>query len=72
MSSPSPNLPRGVQALLFESAERRRRVEESLVRTLSDAGFRETILPVLDFASPYDGVTAEGRERALPLLAGPS
>ena len=28
MSSPSPNLPRGVQALLFESAERRRRVED--------------------------------------------
>lgn len=63
MSSPSPNLPRGVQALLFESAERRRRVEEAVVRTLSDAGFRETILPVLDFASPYDGVTAEGDER---------
>ena len=63
MSSPSPNLPRGVQALLFESAERRRRVEESVVRTLADAGFRETILPVLDFASPYDGVTAEGDER---------
>lgn len=63
MSSPSPNLPRGVQALLFESAERRRRVEESVVRTFSDAGFRETILPVLDFASPYDGVTAEGDER---------
>lgn len=63
MSSPSPNLPRGVQALLFESAERRRRVEDSVVQTLSDAGFRETILPVLDFASPYDGVTAEGDER---------
>jgi ATP phosphoribosyltransferase len=63
VSSPSPNLPRGVQALLFESAERRRRVEESVVRTLVDGGFRETILPVLDFASPYDGVTAEGDER---------
>jgi ATP phosphoribosyltransferase len=63
VTSPSPNLPRGVQALLFESAERRRRVEESVVRTLADAGFRETILPVLDFASPYDGVTAEGDER---------
>ena len=63
MSSPSPNLPRGVQALLFESAERRRRAEEVVVRALADAGFRETILPVLDFASPYDGVTAEGDER---------
>lgn len=63
MSSPSPNLPRGVQALLFESAERRRRVEDSVVRALSAAGFRETVLPVLDFASPYEGVTAEGDER---------
>ncbi len=63
MSSPSPNLPRGVQALLFESAERRRGVEDAVVRTLCEAGFRETILPVLDFASPYDGVTAEGDER---------
>ncbi|MCL4810808.1 MAG: ATP phosphoribosyltransferase regulatory subunit, partial [Thermoanaerobaculia bacterium] len=63
MNSPSPNLPRGVQALLFDSAERRRRVEDTVVRTLVDDGFRETILPVLDFASPYDGVTAEGDER---------
>lgn len=60
---PTPNLPRGVQALLFDSAERRRRVEDAVVRALSEAGFRETILPVLDFASPYEGVTAEGDER---------
>ncbi len=63
MSVPSPNLPRGVQALLFESAERRRRLEDSVVRVLADAGFRETVLPVLDFSAPYDGVTAEGDER---------
>jgi len=63
VSTPSPNLPRGVQALLFESAERRRRAEDFVVRALSEAGFRETILPVLDFAAPYDGVTAEGDER---------
>ena len=63
MNVPSPNLPRGVQALLFESAERRRRLEDSVVRVLSGAGFRETVLPVLDFSAPYDGVTAEGDER---------
>ncbi len=63
MNVPSPNLPRGVQALLFESAERRRRLEDAVVRVLADAGFRETVLPVLDFSAPYDGVTAEGDER---------
>ena len=63
MNAPSPNLPRGVQALLFDSAERRRRLEDSVVRALADAGFRETVLPVLDFSTPYDGVTAEGDER---------
>ena len=63
MNVPSPNLPQGVQALLFESAERRRRLEDAVVRVLADAGFRETVLPVLDFSAPYDGVTAEGDER---------
>ncbi len=62
MSSP-PNLPRGVQAFLFDGAERRRRVEEGIVRALLAAGLREVILPVLDYASPYEGVTAEGDER---------
>ena len=59
---PDPNLPRGVQALLFDAAERRRRAEESVHRVLSEAGFREVILPVLDYAAPYQGVTAEGDE----------
>lgn len=57
------NLPRGVQAFLFETAERRRGAEESVVATLQAAGVREVILPVLDYAEPYDGVTAEGNER---------
>ena len=39
MNVPSPNLPRGVQALLFESAERRRRLEDSVVRVLADDEF---------------------------------
>jgi len=59
---PDPNLPRGVQAFLFDSAERRRRAEESVARTLIAAGLREVILPVLDYASPYEGVTVEGDE----------
>jgi ATP phosphoribosyltransferase len=60
---PDPNLPRGVQAFLFESADRRRRAEENLVKRLQEAGLREIILPVLDYADPYEGVTAEGDER---------
>jgi ATP phosphoribosyltransferase regulatory subunit len=53
---PDPNLPRGVQAFLFESAARRRRAEETVVRTLEKAGLSEVILPVLDFARPYQGL----------------
>lgn len=64
-----PNLPRGVQAFLFESADRRRRAEESVVKVLAAAGLREVILPVLDFADPYEGVTAEGDERVYRFLS---
>jgi ATP phosphoribosyltransferase regulatory subunit len=65
---PDPNLPRGVQALLFDAADRRRRAEESVVGVLSGAGLREVILPVLDYADPYAGVTAEGDERLYRFL----
>lgn len=65
---PDPNLPRGVQAFLFDAAERRRKTEDFVVRRLQDAGLREVILPVLDFAAPYAGVTAEGDERIYRFL----
>ena len=60
---PRPNLPRGVQAFLFDAAARRRRAEEAVVSRLTAAGLSEVILPVLDYADPYRGVTAEGDER---------
>ena len=53
---PDPNLPRGVQAFLFDAAARRRRAEETVVSALEAAGLREVILPVLDFARPYQGL----------------
>ena len=65
---PDPNLPRGVQAFLFDAAERRRKAEDSVVRRLQEAGLREVILPVLDFAAPYAGVTAEGDDRLYRFL----
>ena len=61
--APDPNLPRGVSAFLFEAAARRRRAEEAVVSRLLAAGLKEVILPVLDYADPYRGVTAEGDER---------
>ena len=65
---PDPNLPRGVQALLFDAADRRRGAEETVVTVLRAAGLREVILPVLDYAEPYAGVTAEGDERLYRFL----
>ena len=62
-NAPDPNLPRGVSAFLFEAAARRRRAEEGVVSRLAAAGLTEVILPVLDYADPYRGVTAEGDER---------
>ncbi|MBL8113963.1 MAG: ATP phosphoribosyltransferase regulatory subunit, partial [Acidobacteria bacterium] len=63
-----PNLPRGVQAFLFEAAARRRSTEESALRVLTEAGLREVLLPVLDFAAPYAGVTVEGDEHVYRFL----
>ncbi|MGA7990429.1 MAG: ATP phosphoribosyltransferase regulatory subunit, partial [Thermoanaerobaculia bacterium] len=65
---PDPNLPRGVQALLFDAADRRRVAEDAVVRVLRSAGLREVILPVLDYADPYEGVTAEGDDRLYRFL----
>ena len=65
---PDPNLPRGVQALLFDAADRRRRAEDGVVAVLRAAGLREVILPVLDYADPYAGITAEGDERLYRFL----
>jgi len=65
---PDPNLPRGVTAYLFEAAARRRRAEEAVVSRLAAAGLSEVMLPVLDYAEPYRGVTAEGDERVYRFL----
>jgi ATP phosphoribosyltransferase regulatory subunit len=52
----------GVAALLFESARARRSVESRLVERLEAGGYGEVILPILDYAEPYDSLlTTAGR-----------
>ncbi|HEX8253725.1 MAG TPA: ATP phosphoribosyltransferase regulatory subunit [Thermoanaerobaculia bacterium] len=50
--------PTGARPLLVEETARRRRIETRIVSSLEDAGFAEVVLPIIDFAEPYAGVTA--------------
>lgn len=59
-----PSFPLGVRVLLTEEAAHRRRLERAAVAVLEDAGFAEVILPVVDFADPYDGVVSRARFRS--------
>ena len=53
--------PTGARPLLVEETARRRRVEARLVELLEGSGFAEVVLPIIDFAEPYTGIT--GREK---------
>lgn len=58
----SAALPTGVEALFFESARRRRRLEEGMVAHLEASGYGEVILPVVDYLEPYEELeNAESR-----------
>ncbi len=46
-------LPAGVSALLFGSAARLRRLEAQLAAELEGRGFREAVLPMVDYFAPY-------------------
>ncbi|MES1240317.1 MAG: ATP phosphoribosyltransferase regulatory subunit [Acidobacteriota bacterium] len=50
----SAALPTGVEALLFESARRRREMEQRLVARVVAADYAEVILPILDYLEPYE------------------
>ncbi|HJQ38691.1 MAG TPA: ATP phosphoribosyltransferase regulatory subunit [Thermoanaerobaculia bacterium] len=54
--------PTGARPLLIEETARRRRIESRFVEQLEGAGFAEVILPIIDFAEPYAGIT--GRDAA--------
>jgi len=50
----SADLPQGVTALLFDTARRRRGLEAGMVSTLEERGFAEVVLPIVDYAEPYE------------------
>jgi ATP phosphoribosyltransferase regulatory subunit len=52
----SAALPIGVAALLFDSARRRRELEQRLVARIAEAGYAEVILPILDYLEPYEAL----------------
>lgn len=54
----APPFPSGVRVLLPEEAARRRAIEGRIVAQLERAGYREVILPILDFAGCYDEPTS--------------
>jgi ATP phosphoribosyltransferase regulatory subunit HisZ len=55
--------PTGARPLLIEETARRRRIESRFVSILEGARFAEVVLPIIDFAEPYGGVTDRGEAR---------
>jgi len=66
----SAALPSGVTALLFEAAAARRTLEGRLVPALESAGFSEALLPILDYAAPYEPLLAPRRRGELYRFVG--
>ena len=60
MATTTVRYPTGARPLLIEETARRRRLEARFVATLDTAGFAEVVLPIIDFAEPYAGIS--GRE----------
>ena len=50
--------PTGVRPLSIEETARRRRIESRFAEILERAGFREIVLPIIDYAEPYARVQA--------------
>jgi ATP phosphoribosyltransferase regulatory subunit HisZ len=55
--------PTGARPLLIEETARRRRIEARFVEALEAGGFAEIVLPIIDFAEPYAGVTDRAAAR---------
>ncbi|HEV7667351.1 MAG TPA: ATP phosphoribosyltransferase regulatory subunit [Thermoanaerobaculia bacterium] len=52
----STGLPIGVTALLFDAAGRRKSLEDALVGRLVGNDYSEVVLPILDYAEPYEAL----------------
>lgn len=61
---PALPFPSGVRVLLPEEAARRRAIEARIVALLERSGYREVILPILDFAGCYDELTSAVSQRS--------
>ncbi len=61
----SSALPQGVSALLFEAARERRVLEARLAGRLEEAGYSEVVLPILDYADPYEELLPPASRREL-------
>ena len=55
--------PTGARPLLIEETARRRRIETRFVALLEEAGYAEVVLPIIDFAEPYAGVSGRAAAR---------
>jgi ATP phosphoribosyltransferase regulatory subunit HisZ len=55
--------PTGARPLLIEETARRRRIESRFVSLLERDGFAEIVLPIIDFAEPYAGLTERAAAR---------
>jgi ATP phosphoribosyltransferase regulatory subunit HisZ len=55
--------PTGARPLLIEETARRRRIESRFVSMLERDGFAEIVLPIIDFAEPYSGITERAAAR---------
>ena len=61
----STSLPAGVSALFFDSAARLRRLESRLADELEARGFREAVLPMVDYFAPYEPLLLAGARSEL-------
>lgn len=52
-------------ALFFDSARKRRELENRLIERLDSRGFSEVILPVVDYLDPYQELLSEGSRQEL-------
>jgi ATP phosphoribosyltransferase regulatory subunit len=63
MTNNTFSYPAGARPLLIEETARRRRIESGLVQLLEAARFAEVVLPIIDFAEPYAGISGRAENQ---------